>query len=125
MGLPASVTSAKTVEHVFDYAARNPEAFLVGVRELHGTPTKLRAAMRLRIEDLGLEMVEDIISSKIVPGLDLERLKPMASFIVEFVFHRTLDYLEAPQSRKTLVERTARCIDALLMGAAVLNSNHS
>lgn len=120
-GKPETI-SRRTVEYVFDYARQHPEAFIVGVRELHGSSPRLQQALRLRIRLVAAEMAEDVLNSNNVPGITADMLDELAEPIVEQVFHRTLDYLEEPKRRAELVRRTAHFIDALMIGAVTLKT---
>jgi len=119
---PVETVSRRTVEYVFDYARQHPEAFIVGVRELHGSSGRLQQAIRLRIKQVAAEMAEDILATHGVPGITAEMLDELAEPVVEQVFHRTLDYLEEPKRRQELVRRTAHFIDALMAGAVALKA---
>ena len=121
-GLPTETISKRTVEYVFDYARQHPEAFIVGVRELHGSSGRLQQAIRTRIKLVAAEMSEDILVTHGVPGLTADMLEELAEPIVEQVFHRTLDYLEEPKRRAELVRRTAHFIDALMTGAVAMKA---
>lgn len=121
-GLPTETISRRTVEYVFDYARQHPEAFIVGVRELHGSSHRLQQAIRLRIRLVAAEMSEDILATNNVPGITAAMLEELAEPVVEQVFHRTLDYLEEPRRRQELVRRTTHFIDALMTGAVALKA---
>ncbi|MES2885352.1 MAG: TetR family transcriptional regulator [Pseudomonadota bacterium] len=121
-GLPTETISRRTVEYVFDYARQHPEAFIVGVRELHGSSGRLQQAIRLRIRLVAAEMSEDILATNNVPGITAVMLEELAEPVVEQVFHRTLDYLEEPRRRAELVRRTTHFIDALMTGAVALKA---
>lgn len=114
--------SLSTVEYVFDYARQHPEAFIVGVRELYGSSSVLQDALRARIRQVAAEMSEDILAIGAVPGITQAMLDELAEPVVEHVFHRTLDYLEAPKRRAELVRRTAHFIDALFTGAVAMKA---
>jgi len=118
----ADTVSKRTVEYVFDYADQHPEAFIVGVRELHGSSGVLQQAIRARIRLVAQEMAEDVLATNGVPGITADMLDELAEPIVEQVFHRTLDYLEDPQRRAELVRRTAHFIDALMTGAVAMKA---
>ena len=107
---------------MFDYARQHPEAFIVGVRELHGSSHRLQQAIRLRIRLVAAEMSEDILATNNVPGITAAMLEELAEPVVEQVFHRTLDYLEEPRRRQELVRRTTHFIDALMTGAVALKA---
>lgn len=121
-GVPVEMVSKHTVEYVFDYARQHPEAFIVGVRELHGSSGRLQQAIRTRIKLVAAEMSEDILTTNGVPGITADMLDELAEPIVEQVFHRTLDYLEEPKRRAELVRRTAHFIDALMTGAVAMKA---
>ena len=120
-GSPETV-SKRTVEYVFDYARQHPEAFIVGVRELHGSSGRLQQAIRLRIRVVAQQMAEDILGTQTVPGITTDMLEELAEPVVEHVFHRTLDYLAEPKRRDELVRRTTHFIDALMVGAVALKT---
>lgn len=121
-GQKAETVSKRTVEYVFDYARQHPEAFIVGVRELHGSSSVLQQAIRARIRLVAAEMAEDILAINAIPGITLDMLEELAEPVVEQVFHRTLDYLEEPKRRAELVRRTSHFIDALMTGAVTLKA---
>lgn len=114
--------SKRTVEYVFDYAHQHPEAFIIGVRELHGSSSALQQAIRQRIRVVAQQMSEDILSAQTVPGITADMLEELAELVVEHVFHRTLDYLAEPKRRAELVRRTTHFIDALMVGAVALKT---
>ncbi len=116
------LVSRQTVEYVFDYARQYPEAFIVGVRELHGSSPRLQQALRARLRLVAAEMAEDILLTNGVPGITAAMLEELAEPVVEQVFHRTLDYLEDPRRRAELVRRTSHFIDALMTGAVTLKA---
>jgi len=118
----ADTLSQRTVEYVFDYAHQHPEAFIVGVRELHGSSKRLQLELRTRIRLVAAEMADDMLAMNVVPGLTKDMLEEIGEPIVEQVFHRTLDYLQEPKRRAELVRRTARFIDALMTGAVTLKT---
>lgn len=123
-GLPVETVPRRTVEYVFDYAKQYPEAFIVGVRELHGSSGRLQQAIRARIKLMAGEMAEDILATNAAPGLTAEMLEEIAEPIVEQVFHRTLDYLEEPRRRADLIRRTTHFIEALMAGAVTLKAHN-
>jgi AcrR family transcriptional regulator len=116
----------RTVEYVFDYAQQHPEAFIVGVRELHGSSSTLQGALRERIRQVARELGEDLVATEVLPALPEPLWQEIAEPVVEHVFHRTLDYLEAPEQREDLMRRTTRFVDAVFTGAVALhNAKHS
>ncbi len=121
-GLPVETVPQRTVEYVFDYAKQYPEAFIVGVRELHGSSGRLQQAIRARIRQVAQELAEDILATQGPTGLSAAIVEELTEPIVEHVFHRTLDYLEDPKRRADLVLRTTHFIEALIAGALTLKA---
>lgn len=119
---PADTISTRTVLYIFDYARAHPEAFIVGVRELYGVSTAVRLALRERMRLIASEMCEDLVASGVISAHEIAMLEALAIAMVEQVFHRTLDYLEKPRTRKNLVRSTANFIDTVMAGALALKA---
>jgi AcrR family transcriptional regulator len=119
---PVAEATPRTIEYVFDYALRNPDAFIVAVRELHGATPALREALQRMIGDVAEEMVEDVLFLKIAPGLEVETLREISQVVVHQVFHQTLDYIEQPARRAQIMRQTVRFIDMLFAGALVMQA---
>lgn len=115
--LQPQAIARRTVEYVFDFAQSHPDAFLLGVRELHGASPTLRQALRKLIAELADEMAEDINLSKLAPGLDLTQLRRIGPMIVQQIFYMSLDALDLPQQRAELIDQATAFIDMLLIGA--------
>ena len=112
----------RTVEYVFEFAQKNPDAFIVGVRELYGASATVRAALRQMITDLANDIVEDTRLLNHAPGVPEQTLHEIAEMIVPQIFHNTLDYLEQPQRRALLVRQSTRFITMLFAGAVALGN---
>ncbi|HCB40305.1 MAG TPA: TetR family transcriptional regulator, partial [Gammaproteobacteria bacterium] len=56
----ATQVNQATVKLFFDYVAANPNAFILGIRELHGASPVLRKALRQVMEDFAQDMADDI-----------------------------------------------------------------
>ncbi|MGH8461904.1 MAG: TetR family transcriptional regulator [Stenotrophobium sp.] len=110
----------RTVEYVFDFADKNPEAFIVGVRELYGASVPVRAAIRQMISGLADDIVDDIRLLNNAPGIPEETVREIAEMIVPQIFHNILDYLERPKHRAVLVRHSIQFVNMLFAGAAVL-----
>lgn len=125
--LRRSITSreenaVRTVELVFDFAKRNPEAILVGVRELYGASPKVREALREVIAAIADDLAEDMRVMQITPGLNDKTARELAEVVVVQVFHSTLDYLEHPQRRADILRQTVQFINTLFVGAMALQA---
>jgi len=119
---PVAEATPRTVEYVFDFAARNPDAFIVAVRELHGAMPGLREALQRMIADVAQEMVEDVQFLNIGPQLEEATLRDISQVVVTHVFHQTLDYIEQPGRRPQIVRQTVRFIDMLFAGAMLMQT---
>ena len=119
---PVAEATPRTIEYVFDYALRNPDAFTVAVRELHGAMPALREALQRMIGDVAEEMVEDVLFLKIAPGLEVDTLREISRVVVQQVFHQTLDYIEQPARREQILRQTVRFIDMLFAGAMLMQT---
>jgi AcrR family transcriptional regulator len=125
--LRRSITSreenaVRTVELVFDFAKRNPEAFLVGVRELYGASPPVREALRGVIGQIADDLAEDMRVMQMTPGLDEKTARELAEVVVVQTFHSTLDYLEHPQRRADILRQIVQFINALFVGAMALQA---
>ena len=119
---PVTEATPRTIEYVFDYALRNPDAFIVAVRELHGAIPALRDALRRMIDDVAEETVEDVLFLNIIPIMKIEILREVSRVVVQYVFHQTLDYIEQPARRGEIMQQTVRIIDMLYVGALTMQS---
>jgi len=119
---PMAEATPRTIEYVFGYALRNPDAFIVAVRELHGALPALREALQRMIRDVAEEMVEDVQFLDLAPGLRTDTLREISQMVVQQVFHLTLDYIEQPSRRTQILQQTVRFIDMLFAGALMMQA---
>jgi AcrR family transcriptional regulator len=112
----------RSTEHVFDFAARNPEVFIVGVRELHGASPAVRQALREALEAFAGDMADDVRLRGLAPGLGPQRVSEISMAVVRQTFYLCLDYLEQPSRRDELVRQTVDFIEMLIAGALALQA---
>lgn len=110
----------ETVQLFFDFVARNPDSFIVGMRELHGASPVLRQALRDLMADFAQDMADDIAEFRLVPGVDDETLLRMASVITRHLFVLAQEYLEREERRDEIRGEAEELIITLLAGALVL-----
>jgi len=110
----------ETVQLFFDFVSRNPESFIVGMRELHGASPVLRTALRELMADFARDMAEDIAEFGLVPGVDDDTLLRMASTITRHLFVLAQDYLELLHRQVDIRAEAEELIITLLAGALVL-----
>ncbi|KAF1071583.1 MAG: HTH-type transcriptional repressor FabR [Pseudomonas citronellolis] len=99
------IVCRETVRLFFDFVARHPDAFILGVRELHGPSPLLRQALGKVMDDFGADMAEDIARLDLLPEVE------------------PLDFLEQPEAEREAICAVAeRQILLLFTGASVLHS---
>ncbi|MGG2396888.1 TetR family transcriptional regulator [Pseudomonas sp. SH1-B] len=113
----------ETVQLFFDFVAAHPEAFIIGVRELHGASLVLREALRQVMDDFAEDMAEDIIEFKLLPGLVSEAaVRQVSGLISRSLFEQSLDYIGQPHRREAICALAEEQIVMLFTGASVLQS---
>lgn len=112
--------SNETVRLFFDYVESNPNAFILGVRELHGASPALRKALRQLMQDFALDMAEDIEALGLLPTLDSAALLSIAEVISRELFMLSMDYIEQPEQRDQICQKAGMSIVNLTMGGAMI-----
>ena len=119
-GADTGEVARRTVEYFFDFVRRNPVAFMIGGRELHGASPAMRRALRQVISDMARDMAEDIRAGGLVPDLDDAALAELTRMIVQQMSYLALEYLEHPKQRGAIVEQAVKFILMLIAGALAL-----
>ena len=109
-----------SAEFFFEFAARNREAFRVGVREIHGGSPAIRRALRRVMDEVAAEIADDIRALGLARTDDPEMLREIATLIVDLLFYRSLDYIERPAERRAIIDRAVRLATLLFLGSASL-----
>lgn len=113
----------ETVQLFFDFVAEHPEAFIIGVRELHGASPVLREALRQVMDDFAEDMAEDIIEFKLLPGIvSAAAVRQVSGIISRSLFEQSLDYIGQPQRRDAIRALAEEQIVMLFTAASVLRS---
>ncbi len=112
----------ETVELFFDYAAQNPQAFIVGVRELHGSSKPLRDALEQMMEAFALDMAEDLEKLQLLPNLEPSAVRQVSSMISRQLFQQSLDYIEQVDRRPAICAEAQAQILMMFAGATVLQA---
>jgi TetR/AcrR family transcriptional regulator, fatty acid biosynthesis regulator len=110
----------ESVALVLEFVTEHEQAYVVGIRELHGTSPVLRAALRKVFDQLAADMAEDI--REIVPPqfVDAESLPGIAAVVIREMAFYSLDYLEQPQRRDQIRLEAQRFILMLLWGGMAM-----
>ncbi|HVL01767.1 MAG TPA: TetR family transcriptional regulator [Dongiaceae bacterium] len=119
----ATLATQETVKLFFDYVAQNPNAFILGVRELHGASPLLRQALRQVMADFANDMADDIKQLRLLPMLDDATLHEVASAISREMFQLSMDYIEQPEQRAAISAQAEALVVMLFTGAAVLKGH--
>jgi len=113
----------ETVRLFFDFVESHPEAFIIGMRELHGPSPVLRAALARVMDEFGEDMAEDIRQLHLLPDVDEGELNQLSRLISRQLFQQSLDYLERPpEQRAEVCALAGRQILLLFTGVAVLQA---
>ncbi|AUM13533.1 TetR family transcriptional regulator [Ketobacter alkanivorans] len=110
-----------TVKLFFDYVANNPNAFILGVRELHGASPVLRKALRKVMVDFAQDMADDIQDLNLLPELDPAILYDVSETVSREMFQLSMDYIEQPDKRDEICLKAEKLIISLTTGSAVLH----
>ena len=114
------LVNTQTVRLFFDYVATNPNAFILGVRELHGASPVLRKALRQVMQDFARDMAEDIEALGLMPAVENSVLLSIAETISREMFQLSMDYIEQPERREEICRKAEQTIIMLSLGSAML-----
>lgn len=113
----------ETVDLFFDFVAGHAEAFIIGVRELHGASPVLREALRQVMDEFAEDMAEDIIEFRLLPAQVSEAVvRRVSSLISRNLFQMSLDFIGEPERQAVIRLEAEEQILYLFTGAAVLHS---
>ncbi len=121
----AMQVNRETVKLFFDYVAVNPNAFILGIRELHGASPVLRSALRQVMDDFARDMAEDIRELKLMPEMAPEALHDISETITREMFQLSMEYIEQPEQREQICVKAEKMITSLIMGSAMLHGHGS
>lgn len=102
---------------VLDFVTDHREAYVVGIRELHGTSPVLRKAMRRLIDDIATDMTEDVLGVLMLPLVDREMMQEISRLVIRQMTFFSMDYLENPAQREDIRRQAERFILLLFWGA--------
>ncbi len=119
----STLATRETVKLFFDYAAQNPNAFIMGVRELHGASPVLRQALRQVMTDFAQDMADDIRQLQLLPMLDDVTLLEVATTISREMFQLSMDYIEQEDQRDRILAQAEALVVMLFTGATVLRGH--
>lgn len=107
-------------EYFLNFVQQNPDAFIVGLREIHSIASPMRKLLRQVLDDIAAESVEQITSMNLVPGVDAEILRHATSAIAYYMFFRALDFIEHPEQRGRITDEIVNFSRAQFLGSMAL-----
>jgi AcrR family transcriptional regulator len=110
----ATVGAAK---YFLDFVEKNPDAFVVGLREIHSIASPMRRQLRKVLDDIATESVEQITSMNLAPALQRDALLQATSAIAYYMFYRALDFIEHPEQRQSITDDIVRFSRAQFLGS--------
>lgn len=111
-----------TVRLFLEFAAKRPNAFMLGVRELHGASPILRKALREAMAQFVNDMAEDIRTRRVLPTLSDEALHQLCTITIREMFILSMDYIEHKDQREQIAQDAESMIVTLITGAVALSS---
>ncbi len=110
-------------EYFLDYVQKNPEPFIVGMREGNSASTPMRRVIQRVLDQIAVESVEQITSMNLAPGLSRKSLLRATSAIAYYMFYRALDFIEHPDRRAIIADELVTFMRMQFLGAAGLGSD--
>ncbi len=111
------VIVSASVALVLEFVTQHEQAYVVGIRELHGPSPVLRLAIRKIFDTLAADMAEDMLQLTPRQMVNEETMYEIASVIIREMAYFSLDYLEQPAQRPAIRGRAERFILMMLRGA--------
>ena len=107
----------ESVSLVLDFALEHREAYVVGIRELHGSSPVMRSALRKLLDDIAADMAEDVLGMLKLPLLEVDTVREISSMVIRQMTFFSIDYLDQPQQRENIRRQAERFILLLFFGA--------
>lgn len=107
----------ESVALVLDFVTEHQEAYIVGIREMHGSSPALRRALRKVLDDLGDDMADDILHALQLSWLDRNEVREISRLVIRQMTFFSLDYLEQPERRAEICREAEKFILLLFWGA--------
>ncbi|MGH8456667.1 MAG: TetR family transcriptional regulator [Stenotrophobium sp.] len=114
---PAQGIVRESVGLVLDFVSEHRAAYVVGIRELHGTSPVLRKALRQVMDGIAADMAEDILGALRLPLLSTADVHEISRLVIRQMTFFSLDYVENPDQREDIRRQAERFILLLFWGA--------
>lgn len=106
----------ESVTLVLDFVSEHREAYVVGIREMHGTSPILRKALREVLDGIAADMTQDVLGALQLPLLKPEDVQEISQLVIRQMTFFSLDYLEQPEQREQIRRQAERFILLLFWG---------
>jgi AcrR family transcriptional regulator len=107
----------ESVALVLDFVSEHRAAYVVGIREMHGTSPSLRKALYEVMNGIANDMAEDILGALRLPWLDDAIVHEISRLVIRQMTFFSLEYLENPDQRVDIRRQAERFILLLFWGA--------
>lgn len=112
----------QSVALVLDFVTAHREAYIVGIRELHGSSPVMRGALQRLMDEFAEDMAEDLQTVLRLPGLDAAALLDISRQVIRQMSFFSMDYLEHPAQREAIRGQAERFIMRLFAGELALQA---
>jgi AcrR family transcriptional regulator len=108
------------IEYFLDLVLQSPDAFVVGVRELHSATSFIRPLLNRVLDDIAHESVVQITELKLVPIQDPQVLFRVARDITHYMFCKSIEIIEKPSIKKELTCEMVHFVRRQFLGEIAL-----
>ena len=113
---------AESVTLVLDFVTEHRAAYVVGIRELHGTSPAMRAALTRLLDEIAADMAEDVEFLLPLPGLTPQARLDISRVVIRQMTFFSMDYLEHPNQREAIRTQAERFVMRLFIGEIALSA---
>ena len=117
-----SDATVAAAQYFYDFVLQNPQLFIVCSQELLSYSNPMRKTVKAVIHEISVESVDQIISLGLSANISNENLLKATSAITYYLFYRSLDYIESPLDRETILSETIFFIRTQFIGTATLEA---
>lgn len=113
------------VGYFLDLVLQNPDAFVVGVRELHNASSAIRPILNRVLDDIALESVAQITEMNLAPINNPDALFRLAREITYYMFCKSIEVIESPALRENLTQEMVHFIRRQFVGEIALTATNA
>ncbi|MEQ3680838.1 MAG: hypothetical protein ABNH10_01465 [Alcanivorax sp.] len=112
-----------SVELTLDHFSANKNAYITGIREIHGSSPLLRKATQELVNSIASDLASDPTFDLTLPITDKKVIPEIALTVTRQMTFIGLEYLEEPERREELKEQAERFILLLGWGALAMQKD--